>query len=1387
MKRSQLPCIILLVVVLVINLAISAVNAADGPPALVVASAESVPFFFATDEGRHQGLLIDFWRLWSQKTGRSVTFRSIEKGQEVNAMQSGRADILAGVSFASDLSQVLYFSRPFYEVTCHLYHLSSKPPVKGFNDLQRQRVGVVKAGFLDQYVRQHYKQTVVKPYLTAESLIKGALAGEVDAFALEGPVAESLLTKSNARHKIRKVPAHITTRHLHAGVRKTDRTLLLEINRGMASIQQEELNAVVRNWIDTIKTSGLVIATSKGSAPFHFQDVDGQPAGMFVDLWRLWALKTGREVHFQTAGWNETLQLVRDGRADIHAGLFYNQKRDEFLDYATPLHKSDTHFFFHKSISGLRTLEDLKGFRLGIINGDFAVDYIRSRLPEATLALYDNNQALFDAVESGAIRVFIKDTPIALHHLRRRQILNNFRYHRRFPLYSNMFYAAVREGQQELLGDIRRGMDSITAEERAEIVRKWMGTADRKTPDVLTIALSDGYMPLSLTNFEGKPAGMLVDVWKLWSKKTGQEIEFRISSWPETLNALRSGEADIHAGLLRSKSRGKWLDFSQPFYEVPSTVFYHTRLGEVVVLENLYGRRLGAVNGSYQAQYLKENFPDVSVVPVHDAEEMVQATLDGSTVAFIGETPICVTQMARMGESGSFRRLADINFRKTMHAAIAKGRPELLQLVDQGLNAISNQELATIERQWIFASDERQLVEDKLGIRLTAAEEAWLKNHHTIRLGVNQQWPPFDYVDKNGKHSGIASDYVRLLNHRLGISMKMMPGLSWDQVMQGFRDRTVDVVPCLTMTPQRETFLNFTAPYNSFPWVIITRNDHSLVGGITDLYGKKVAVVNAYAIYQHLVSDHPAVMLHVTDSPAAGLKAVSRGKADAYVGSLGVASYIMAQYQLANLKVAAPAEFGEGNDQLRFGVRKDWPELATILNKGLASISQKHRNQIRQNWLAVRFEYGIDMARIRSIGLQVGVIFIVIVGLILFWNRRLKKEIDERERTEQKLMQSEERLELALEGGQLGSWDTDFMTGRTIVNSRWLRMLGYTADEFASSHTAWLNSIYPDDRNRVLQFGRDYREGRVARYEIEYRAITRQGRIKWLISKGASVSRDKKGRPFRMVGTVMDITERKQMENELVQARDRAETADRLKSAFLAAMSHELRTPLNSIIGFTGILRQGLVGPLSEEQQKQLGMVENSAHHLLALINDVLDLSKIEAGQLEIDMKRFDLGERVEKVIQLFRPLAQEKELFLRSDVSPGINHIVSDPRRFEQILINLLNNALKFTEKGGVRVIVEPSDSLPGTGGATDESTASPSGCIIVQVVDTGIGISPANIHKLFQAFQQLDTGLSRRYEGTGLGLSICKKLVTMQGGDIWAESDGAGKGTRFIFTLPV
>ena len=274
--------------------------------------------------------------------------------------------------------------------------------------------------------------------------------------------------------------------------------------------------------------------------------------------------------------------------------------------------------------------------------------------------------------------------------------------------------------------------------------------------------------------------------------------------------------------------------------------------------------------------------------------------------------------------------------------------------------------------------------------------------------------------------------------------------------------------------------------------------------------------------------------------------------------------------------------------------------------------------------------------------------------------------------------------------------------------------------------------------------------------------------------------RNPDGSPGGLVGVIVDITSLKEAEAQLLEAKHAAEAADRIKSAFLATMSHELRTPLNSIIGFTGLVLQELPGPLNDEQKKQLTMVRDSSRHLLALINDVLDISKIEAGELKVAKEPFNLGASIDKVLGIVGPMAEQKGLALRVEGRALAPRMQGDARRVEQILLNLLGNAIKFTEHGSIDLIVEghEDDDSPEAGKAP--------AAIRIGIKDTGPGIKPEDLAQLFQPFRQVDSALSRQHEGTGLGLAICRRLAGLMGGSIEAQSRW-GEGSVFTLTLPV
>jgi PAS domain S-box-containing protein len=384
------------------------------------------------------------------------------------------------------------------------------------------------------------------------------------------------------------------------------------------------------------------------------------------------------------------------------------------------------------------------------------------------------------------------------------------------------------------------------------------------------------------------------------------------------------------------------------------------------------------------------------------------------------------------------------------------------------------------------------------------------------------------------------------------------------------------------------------------------------------------------------------------------------------------------------------------------------------------------------------------------------------------------------------LARSEQQLALALHGAGLGLWDWHVPSGRVEVNPRWAEMLGYRVEDVEPHFDTWYSLVHPDDLVAVNEVLRRHLEGLEADYRCEHRLRHRNGHWLWVLAAGRVVERDPQGRPMRAVGIHLDISDRRAAEVAVERSRQdlelrvaertealaevtrRAEAASLAKSAFLANMSHEIRTPMNAIIGLSHLMAEHTV---DARQADRIAKVERAANHLMVIINDILDLSKIEAGRLALEQVPFRLGELIEQVRSLVATQASARGLHLSVQIDAAPDHLVGDPTRVRQALLNLASNAVKFTPRGSVVLRVRTL------------AITAPSVLLQFEVEDTGIGLSPDQIQRLFQPFEQGDESTARRFGGTGLGLAITRRLAAMMGGEVGVRSQ-PGQGSCFWFS---
>ncbi|MCG8613061.1 MAG: transporter substrate-binding domain-containing protein [Pseudomonadales bacterium] len=500
--------------------------------------------------------------------------------------------------------------------------------------------------------------------------------------------------------------------------------------------------------------------------------------------------------------------------------------------------------------------------------------------------------------------------------------------------------------------------------------------------DTVTLAYDGFFPPYSFLNDDGELEGFAVDVMRMIGERAG--IVFKVApihEWKDLYAAAQKQQVDVVATMVERAERGQWFRFSDPYIYKSLVVISRAEDDRIQVREDVAGKRVALVkNYQYVTKILSE-FPSIESHPV-------DTMLDGLNAVSVGDADAAITFLG----AGHYYRnkylLSNLEYaavydKHTANESIAVRRdwPELAAILNKALHSIPEAELQKLRAKWLPADFMENLVE----LNLTETEKKWLRAHRNIRLGVDPEFAPFEYLDGE-RYSGMASDYVDLLSKRLNVKMEVVQGLSWKDVIQQAEGGAIDVLPAVGKTKERQGYLNFTQPYLSFHRVIITRDNVPFVAGLQDLYGQSVAV-QADTSHHGYIKEHTDLEPVLYQTLQESLLAVSGGKADAFVGNVASATYWIRKLNLTNLKIAAPVSTEV--QSLHFAVRKDWPELVPILEKGLQTISPRKRKEISEKWLSIEYEASINYTLLW----QVVIAFSALVLIVVLWNVLLKRQV----------------------------------------------------------------------------------------------------------------------------------------------------------------------------------------------------------------------------------------------------------------------------------------------------------------------------------------------------------------------------------------------------------
>ncbi len=860
----------------------------------------------------------------------------------------------------------------------------------------------------------------------------------------------------------------------------------------------------------------------------------------------------------------------------------------------------------------------------------------------------------------------------------------------------------------------------------------------------------------------GAPEGVGVDYAKLLASRVGLRLQFRpFTDWGR-VTFEESGEP-IPFDLLVGQPYGKnsRLDYLKPFWE--SGFVMVARKGDLKILGegSLANARIAVERiGKYYTQQVKDHFPGATIVFADDVHEAMNMVADGQADAFIGtqgRTRWALAERER-DDLVILSLLPDMGVLR-VSPAVPHDQPMLASILRKAEASISNDELVNLKARWGLNAD--LLAPIPHGKGLTDDDLHWLAGLGPIRVGYEADRFPYSFMDKDGAPSGLATDYLSLVKSHLGLRLEFVPARDLNELQRRVAANEIDMVAAAMPADYDPSSMTFTRPYEHFPVVIVARINGPAIAGPEDLRGKKAAVREEAGLIQNLKMLMPKTQLVPVASNDAGLSLLERGEVSAYIGTLPAIDALIRDRYAATLRVVAPA----GMDQdFTFGVSRNKARLALLIDGVIGGVKDNQRQAMRSRWLRADYNYGVPWGWV-LLGLAISASVVTIIGIAY---KRMRDAEARARASEQRLIDTNENLPgvvMRLYINAHGQRTYEYVSGPTQA------LFGMSREDILSGRANSLDAMRNEDRDAVRALVDQFYQSQHSE-AIEF-PIHVNERTRWIRALGGELKPAGRGGYFWSVYCA-DVTTLKEQEQALLEAKATAEAAVAAKSAFLAMMSHEIRTPMAGVLGLVELLSKT---PLNTEQAHMVGMVEDSGVALLQILDDILDFSRIEAEKLELEPEPFDLRLLADSAVGTFAARAQQKalQLYLVLDWRLASEYR-GDANRIRQIINNLLSNALKFTLSGHVKLRIDMASEV--AGGQR----------LRFIVSDTGVGISPDQLARLFQPFTQAEASTTRRFGGTGLGLSICRRLAHMMGGTVQLSSEEGG-GTRAVFevTLPV
>ena len=998
-------------------------------------------------DGKFRGISVDYLNLIAKRAGFEVQYvTDIPWTNALDHIKNHETiDLILTAKKTKERRSFMGFTDDYLLIPWVIFTRKDSNPLGAIEELVGKTVSVEKTYVMHKNLAAEYPGIKLLVKNTSKEALEAVATGLADAYIGNLTTATYIIQQQNFTNLKVAAPTPFGNHNQAMAIRDDWPELAGIINKTIAAMAPEEHAAIRTKWgaidyeqgVDKGKQTKVELTVKEREwlnahprirvhnelnwPPFNFNE-DGKPKGFSIAYIDLLARKLGLEVEYVSGpSWGEFLDMIKGKDLDVMLNIIKTDNRSKYINFTRPYVENPPGIVAREDNAEIKDFESLFGKTISIPSGFFYQELIERNYPDIKLLLLKNQTECLKAVAFGKADATIGGITIQ-NYLIRQNMLNNLKVIGGLPeeIFANRLRLGVRDDWPELAIILGKAIASVSEQEYAGLSDQWIptGKADKEDDWLKTHPLTDDEVaflkqhpvirvhnemkwPPFNFNDNGLPAGYSIDYMNLLADKLGIKVEYVSGpTWNDFLGMIKSKDLDVMLNIVNTEDRRKYIIFTDKYLRTLTGIYVKAAGQRFSSLAELDGRRLALPIGFFEQELLEKHYPNINLHLVKNNLEALEAVATGKADAAIGEMGVMSYIMAEHSimDIVLTGTIKDQRFDNVLNLGVRKDWPILRDILQKAMNAVSFEQKRALQNKWVV-SDKTDPEQDQMAF--TAAEKVWLKEHPLLRLGVDPSWAPFEYFDFEGKLAGITSDNIRILTEKLGTVIEPVKGLTWGEVLEQAKKGEIDIISSVAKIEERTEYLLFTKPYIHLPMVVVMRDDAPLIEDIQNLKDKTIAVVKGYAIHSYLKRDYPEQQLLMFDNLADAMKAVAEGKADAVIENVTSINFAKNELGLTNLNVVAPTPYAY---DLSFGVRKDWPQLIPILEKGLAAITDREKEIIKDKWVNIRFKKQIDWQMVLGIILIGTFVVGIILSVILIWNRRLAGEIAERKQKEKLIM-----------------------------------------------------------------------------------------------------------------------------------------------------------------------------------------------------------------------------------------------------------------------------------------------------------------------------------------------------------------------------------------------